>query len=256
MIVDTHAHLDDKAFAEDRENLLNSFAEAGIKAVINSGASLRGCSDTIAMMEKYPFVYGTLGVHPTETEELDKESFAWLKEMLQLPKVAALGEIGLDYYWDEPDRKVQKKWFRKQIQLAREIKLPIVVHSRDAAKDTLDVMKEEKAEEVGGTIHCFSYGKDMAREFLHMGFHFGIGGVVTFQNGKKLKEVVEYIPIEHILLETDSPYLAPVPHRGQRNSPLNLPLVAEQIAAIKGISYEKVLDITEENAKRLYRLPL
>ena len=167
----------------------------------------------------------------------------------------AIGEIGLDYYWKEPEQKVQKFWFARQIALAREVGLPVIIHSRDAAKDTLDIIKAEKASELGGVIHCFSYGVDLAREYLNMGFYLGIGGVVTFSNGKKLKEVVEYMPMDQMVLETDCPYLSPVPNRGKRNSSLNLPYVVEAVSQIKGISKEDVIAVTNKNAKRLYRLP-
>lgn len=252
MIFESHAHYDDDAFNEDRGELLSSLQEKGIEYVINIGASIATTKNTIALTEKYPFIYGAVGVHPSDTEELDEEKFTWLKEQCSLPKIVAVGEIGLDYYWDEPDRKIQKKWFTRQLQMAREVKLPVVIHSRDAAKDTVDMMRAERAEEIGGVVHCYSYTKETAREFLTMDFSFGIGGVITFNNAKKLKEAVEYIPIEKILLETDSPYLAPMPYRGKRNSSLNLPLIAAQIAEIKGMSQEEVVAITTENAKRLF----
>lgn len=254
MIFETHAHYDDEAFDPDREVLLNSLKENGIEYVINVGASLKSTKNTISLMEKYPFIYGALGVHPSETAELNEENFLWLKEQFSLKKAVAVGEIGLDYYWDEPDRQIQQKWFRRQLGLAKEVKLPVVIHSREAAKDTLDIMKEERAEEMGGEIHCFSYTKEMAREFLNMDFYFGIGGVVTFQNAKKLKEAVEYIPLNRILLETDCPYLAPVPFRGKRNSSLNIPYVAEEIARIKGVSKEQVIEVTNENARRMFSI--
>lgn len=252
MIFESHAHYDDEAFEEDREKLLESLKENGIEYVINIGASIQTTANTIALTKKYPFIYGAAGVHPSDTAELNEEKFAWLKEQCFLPKIVAVGEIGLDYYWDEPDRETQKKWFDRQLQMAREVELPIIIHSRDAAKDTVDMMKAGGAEEVGGVIHCFSYTKETAREFLAMGFSFGIGGVITFNNAKKLREAVEYIPMENILLETDSPYLAPMPYRGKRNSSLNLPLIAEKIAEVKGISYEEVVEITARNAKRLF----
>ncbi len=252
MIFESHAHYDDEAFEEDREKLLESLKENGIEYVINIGASIQTTANTIALTKKYPFIYGAAGVHPSDTAELNEEKFAWLKGQCFLPKIVAVGEIGLDYYWDEPDRETQKKWFDRQLQMAREVELPIIIHSRDAAKDTVDMMKAGGAEEVGGVIHCFSYTKETAREFLAMGFSFGIGGVITFNNAKKLREAVEYIPMENILLETDSPYLAPMPYRGKRNSSLNLPLIAEKIAEVKGISYEEVVEITARNAKRLF----
>lgn len=254
MIFESHAHYDDRAFDEDREQLLDSFAENGIGYVINVGASIETTKHTIALTQKYDFVYGAAGVHPSETGELDEEKFVWLREQCALSKIVAVGEIGLDYYWDEPDREIQKKWFQRQLELAKEVKLPVIIHSRDAAKDTLDIMKAAHAGEIGGVVHCFSYGREIAAEYLEMDYYFGIGGVVTFQNAKKLKEVVEYLPIDKILLETDSPYLAPVPFRGKRNSSLHLPLVAETIAQIKGMDYDKVVAITAENAKKLFRI--
>ncbi|TCL54266.1 TatD DNase family protein [Kineothrix alysoides] len=254
MLFESHAHYDDEAFENDRGKLLESFKENDIEYVINIGASIRTTENTIALTKKYPFIYGAAGVHPSDTAELNEEKFAWLKEQCSLPKIVAVGEIGLDYYWDEPDREIQKKWFDRQLQMAREVKLPIIIHSRDAAKDTVDMMKAGRAEEAGGVIHCFSYTKETAREFLGMGFSFGIGGVITFNNAKKLREAVEYIPMENILLETDSPYLAPMPYRGKRNSSLYLPLIAEKIAEVKGISYEEVVEITSHNAKRLFQI--
>lgn len=252
MIFETHAHYDDEAFDEDREELLTSLREHGINQVINIGASLENCRKTLELMGKYPFVYGAIGVHPSETGELNDENFAWLKEQCAVDKVVAVGEIGLDYYWKEPEPDIQKKWFERQLEMAREVELPVIIHSRDAAKDTLDTMRALRAEEMGGVIHCFSYTKEIAREYLEMGYYFGIGGVVTFQNAKKLKEAVQYIPMDRILLETDSPYLAPEPHRGSRNSSLNLPYVAQEIAVLKNISYEEVVDITSKNAERLF----
>lgn len=252
MIFESHAHYDDKAFDEDREKLLDSLEENGIGYVINIGANIETTGNTIKLAEKYPFIYGAAGVHPSDTDELNEENFAWLKEQCRHPKIVAVGEIGLDYYWDEPDRKIQKKWFERQLEMAKEVKLPVIIHSRDAAEDTLNIIKAKHAGETGGVIHCFSYTKETAREYLNMGYYFGIGGVVTFQNAKKLKEAVAYIPMEKILLETDSPYLAPVPYRGKRNSSLNLPLIARQIAEIKGLDYEDVVRITEENTKKLF----
>lgn len=252
MIFESHAHFDDEAFDTDREELLGSFAENGIEYVINVGASIETSKNTIALTEKYPFIYGSVGVHPNEAAELDEEKMAWLKAQTALEKIVAVGEIGLDYYYDEPPRDIQKKWFERQLEMAREAGLPVIIHSRDAAKDTVDMMKTLKAGEIGGVIHCFSYTKETAREFLNMGFYIGIGGVVTFANARKLKEAVAYIPLENILLETDSPYLSPVPYRGKRNSSLNIPYIAKEIASIKGISYDEVVETTNRNAKRLF----
>lgn len=254
MIFETHAHYDDESFDEDRQELLESLAANNISHVINIGATLSSVKKTIELMAKYPFVYGAIGIHPEGVGELTEESFAWLKEQCSLEKAVAVGEIGLDYYWKEPEREIQKHWFVRQLQLAKEVQLPVVIHSRDAAKDTIDIMKQEKAEETGGVVHCFSYTKETARIFLDMGFYMGIGGVITFKNAQKLKEALNYIPMDRVLLETDSPYLAPVPYRGKRNTSLNLPYIMEEIAAIKGITKEAVEEITMENAKRLFHI--
>lgn len=252
MMIDTHAHYDDRAFEEDRDEVLRGLAARGVHRVINSGSSLEACRRTIDLMEQYPFVYGSLGIHPGDTAELTEDDMDWLARQSRHDKCVAIGEIGLDYYWDEPERQLQRKWFARQLRLAREVGLPVVIHSRDAAQDTLELMRAGHAEQIGGVIHCYSYSRELARDFLNMGFYFGIGGVVTFKNGRKLKETVEYLPMDRILLETDSPYLSPVPHRGRRNDSGNLPLVVTEIARIKGIAEDEVERITTENALRLY----
>lgn len=253
-IFDTHAHYDDEAFDEDRDALLAELPENGIARVVNVGASLASCGRTIEIMNRYDYIYGAIGVHPSETAELNDEAFEWLRQQCQLEKCVAVGEIGLDYYWDEPDRELQKEWFRRQLNLARELAKPVIIHSRDAAKDTVDLMTEEHAEEIGGVIHCYSYTKETAEVFLKMGFYFGIGGVLTFKNAKKLKEAVAYIPLDRIVLETDCPYLAPEPNRGKRNSSLNIPYVIKALAEIKGVEEETVRKAAWENAHKLYRL--
>lgn len=254
MIFDTHAHYDDEAFDLDRNEMLTQLKEHGIEAVTNVGASMKSCKATLELTRKYPFVYGAVGVHPNETGELSETDMNWLLESAMEEKIVAVGEIGLDYYWEEPDHETQKKWFVRQLALAEKVKLPIIIHSREAARDTLDIMKAEQAGKLGGVIHCFSYTKEMAREYLNMGFYLGIGGVVTFKNAKKLKEVVEYMPMEQMVLETDCPYLAPVPNRGRRNSSFNLPYVVREISQIKNLPAEQIIQITSENAKRLYGL--
>lgn len=254
MIFDTHAHYDDEAFNEDREAVIKSLAAAGVETVVNIGASMASSETTLELTRNYPFIYGTAGVHPSETAELDEEKFQRLKEIVREPKIVAVGEIGLDYYWEKPAHDIQKNWFERQLELAREVNLPVVIHSREAAKDTLEIMKAAKAGDMGGVIHCFSYGKDMAREYLDMGFFLGIGGVLTFKNAKKLREVVEYAPMAQLVLETDSPYMAPEPNRGKRNTSANLPYVVNMMAEIKGLSPEDVIASTEKNARRLYRM--
>ena len=254
VIFETHAHYDDEAFAQDRENLLASMQEHGIGYIVNACASIESLKDTEELMEKYPFVYGAFGIHPDDAEKMTEETLEEIRQLSRLPKAVAIGEIGLDYYWhkEEHEHEIQKKMFLAQMEIAREEKLPFMVHSRDAAKDTLDLVKDcMKGGMYGGIIHCFSYGKEMAREYLDMGLYLGIGGVVTFKNAKKLKEVVAYAPLEQLVLETDSPYLSPEPNRGKRNSSQNLPYVAEAIAQIKGCSEEEVIAVTEENAKKL-----
>lgn len=253
MIFDTHAHYDDEQFDEDRHELLMSMSEGGIGTIVNVGASMNSCRTTFELTRKYPFVYGAVGVHPDEVGALTEEDMRWLKAASADPKIVAIGEIGLDYYWNVSESDIQKQWFIRQLDLAREVKLPVIIHSREAAKDTLDIMKVHGREQ-GGVIHCFSYSVEMAREYLNMGYYIGIGGVVTFKNAKKLKEVTEYTPLDRIVLETDCPYLAPVPNRGKRNSSLNLTYVAEAISEIKGVPVEEVIAATERNARQMYRL--
>lgn len=254
MIIDSHAHLDDEAFASDREELLNKLKENNIGMVMNISAGMESAKTSLALAEKYDFIYTSMGIHPCECTDLTEDNFREIVRNLKHEKVKAVGEIGLDYYWDNPDRKVQEYWFRRQLQLAGEYKLPIIIHSRDAAADTYKIMKEERADLLEGVIHCYSYTKETARDYLNWNYYFGIGGVVTFPNAKKLKEAVEYIPLSNILLETDSPYLSPVPFRGKRNSPLNLDLIAQAIADIKNITKDEVIRVTTENTKRLYKI--
>lgn len=252
MIIDTHAHYDDEAFEQDRDVLLGTFPENGIEKVINSGASVKSSLAGLALSKRWPWVYCALGAHPNEVAELTDETLSSFAALSAEEKVVAIGEIGLEYHCERPEREIQALWFRKQIQLAKRVGLPIIVHSREAVQDTLAIIREEKAEETGGVIHCFSSGPEVAEQYVKMGFYLGIGGVVTFKNGKKMKEVVREMPIESILLETDSPYLSPEPHRGKRNSSLNLSYVAQEIANLKKISKQEVIDLTRENALRCF----
>lgn len=252
MIFESHAHYDDEAFDTDRDELLSSMPQAGIEAVVNVCASVKGIPDTVRLMEQYPHVFGAVGVHPDEVGDLNEEVLEQIRQLCKHEKTVAVGEIGLDYYWDKEQHQLQKDWFERQMEVARSEQLPFIIHSRDAAADTLEMAKSLKAGEIGGVLHCFSYGKEMAREYLNMGLYLGIGGVVTFKNAKKLKEVVAYAPLSQLLLETDCPYLAPVPYRGKRNSSLYIPHIVEAIAEIKGIAYEEVVAVTAENTKRLF----
>lgn len=257
MIFDTHAHYDDSAFDEDRDTLLHELHESGaVDKIVNIGASMRGCHDTVKLAGQYDFIFGAIGVHPEDISQVDETFMKQLIAWSSNEKIVAIGEIGLDYHYDEPAPALQKHWFARQIALAREVKLPIVVHSRDAAKDTIDIMQAEKASELGGVIHCYSYSKETARTFLDMGFYFGIGGVLTFKNGRKLKEAVTYLPLDRLVVETDCPYLAPVPFRGKRNQSDYISYVLNALAELKGISREEAERITYENGHRLYGIPL
>lgn len=253
MIIDTHAHYDDEAFLKDGDMLLSELKKSGVELVINAAASMDGCRRTLELIQKYPLVYGMQGVHPDDVGALTEADMELIKEHAADEKIVAIGEIGLDYHWNIETKDMQKYWFKRQMELAKETGLPICVHSRDAAADTLAVMEEADAGSIGGVIHCYSYSAELAKEFLAMGFYFGIGGVVTFKNGRKCKETVEMLPMDRILLETDAPYLAPEPYRGKRNESSLLSYVAKAIADIKGISAQEVIDITSQNARRLYK---
>lgn len=254
MIFDTHAHYDDAAFEEDRDKLLLSMKAHGIGRIVDVGASLASNEMVRELVEKYDFIWGAFGIHPNEAAALNEEHFKRIRSLCSHEKCVAVGEIGLDYYYEEPKPAVQKEWFLRQLELAKELKKPVVIHSREAAQDTYELMKYAHAEGIGGVIHCYSYSRELAKRYVDMGYFIGVGGVVTFKNSRKLKEVVEYIPLEHIVLETDCPYLAPVPFRGKRNASLYLPYVAEAIGALKGISREAVEEATWHNAHRLYHL--
>ena len=254
MIFDTHAHYDDDAFDEDRDELLSGMTAKNVEYIVNVGASIESSKRSIALAEKYPFIYAAVGVHPDEVGELNEEKFNRLREWTKHEKAKAVGEIGLDYYWDKEQHDLQKHWFMRQMELAHEANLPIIVHSREAAKDTLDMIIAAKPLDLPGIIHCYSYSVEQAREYLNMGYYIGIGGVLTFKNAKKLKEVAEYAPLSQIVLETDCPYLAPTPYRGKRNDSSMIAYVAEELAAIKQMPVEEVLRITNENGKKLYHI--
>ena len=253
MIFDTHAHYDDEQFNLDREELLSSMEAGGVGTIMNVSASFDSCENVLGLARQYPFVYAAIGVHPDHVGCLDEEKIQKMQELLEDEKALAVGEIGLDYYWKEEPEEIKQKWFIRQLQLAKDMDLPVIIHSRDAAADTLRIMKEH-GRDIGGVIHCFSYSREIALEYVKMGYYIGIGGVVTFKNGRNLKEVAAAVPLSSIVLETDCPYLAPEPNRGKRNSSLNLIYTAQAIAEIKGISTEEVIAVTEENARKLYRM--
>ena len=253
-IFDTHSHYDDEAFDQDRHELLGSLRDKGVGQLVNVGADMASSKEALALAKQYDFIHAALGVHPSEVAELTEADMDWIRSHASEEKVVAIGEIGLDYHWDEPEPAAQRKWFLRQIQLAREVQLPVIIHSRDAAAETMELLKETKAYECGGVIHCYSYSPEMAKEYVEMGFYIGIGGVVTFKNAKKCIRTVEQIPLDRIVLETDCPYMAPEPNRGTRNDSSNLIYVAEKIGALKGVTTEEVIETTTRNACRLYGL--
>ena len=280
MIFDSHAHYSDNAFSKDRDRILSGLKTNGVGYVVNASAAAADIPLIKELTEKYDFLYATSGLHPTELytaestdivnrmrnsedeaeiEGLSKlivpagdKEFSLIEDFLSEKKVLAVGEIGLDYHYEDTDKKLQKEWFERQIELAKSASAPIVIHSRDAAADTLDIVRATKANEIKGYVHCFSYEKEMAKIYMDMGYCLGIGGVITYKNARKLVEIVEYMPLDLMLLETDCPYLTPAPFRGERNDSTMIKYVAERVAQIKGIDAEKVIQITEENACRFY----
>lgn len=277
-IFDTHAHLCDAAFDDEREAIIADLGTHGVGAFTEIGFDLPSSCAALALAERYPQVYAAVGFHPDHSDHLRDEDVETLRKMVENDqKIVAIGEIGLDYHYTregilrraaasgqepdpeslataDPEPKIQKACFRRMLQLARALGLPINAHSREAAQDTYDLIVEEHGYENSGIIHCFGYPVEMAERFVKLGLYVGVGGVVTFKNARKLKEVVARIPIERIVLETDCPYMAPVPKRGTRNDPRNLPYVVEEIAALRQMDPAEVIRITTENAKRVYRI--
>lgn len=248
---ESHAHYDDKRFREDREELLGELLPAsGVNHVINIGCDVKSSEMSIRLADRYDYIYAAVGVHPHELYDMSSQTIAKLKKLSEHPKVVAIGEIGLDYYYDTHPRELQRFWFRQQLRLAEEVNKPVIIHSREASQETFDIIQSTNVHR--GSIHCYSGSAQMAQDYVKMGFHIGVGGVVTFSNAKKLVETVEAIPIESILIETDCPYLAPNPNRGKRNDSTNLKYIVEKIAEIKNMTPEDVAKITESNAKSLF----
>ena len=252
MLFDTHAHMNDEAFDQDREQMILGLPEKGIQYVMNVGCSLHSSGDCIKMAETYPFVYASVGTHPDAAAEVDEAVVEAYRKMAQHPKVLAIGEIGLDYYYESVPREIQQKAFRMQMQLARELQMPVIIHERDAHDDAMRIVKEFK--DVTGVFHCYSGSAEMARQLVNMGWYIGFTGVLTFKNARKAVETAERIPLDRIVLETDCPFMAPEPFRGKRNDPGYLYRMAERLAEIRGITPEEAQAATLENAKRLYRL--
>ncbi len=251
MYFDSHAHYDDEKFDPDRFNLLSGFKN-NIDYIINCGADLSSCQKSLELANQFDFIFAAIGVHPENIYDLTQNDITSLENLAHHEKVKAIGEIGLDYHYENYSRDKQIYWFEKQIHLANKLNLPIIIYSRDAATDTFEIIKANA--KTKGVIHCFGYNFQMALDYIELGFFIGIGGVITFKNAKKLVEVVSQIPIEKILIETDCPYLSPEPNRGKRNDSSNLKYIVEKIAQIKNIPHQEVARITCSNAKKLFEI--
>ncbi len=250
MIFESHAHYDDKRYKRDRDEVLKECFDEGITKIVNIGADINTSIASVKLAKQYDFVYATVGVHPHDVQNMTNEDIEILKELSQEEKVLAIGEIGLDYYYEHSDRESQRKWFIEQLKLANELDLPVVIHSRDADQECYEIVKKYCPKKA--VIHCFSGSKELALQYIELGCYIGVGGVITFRNAKKLIEVVKAIPLEKILLETDAPYLTPEPFRGDRNVSTYLKIVAEKVANIKEISVENVESTTFCNAMSFY----
>ncbi len=256
MFIDSHAHLDDPRFDQDREHVIESLREDGIDMVINIGADKESSLSTLELARKYDNIYAVAGVHPHSASELEEDGLDWLRDIAKEKKVVAIGEIGLDFYYDNSPRDIQRKWFKAQLQLAKELGLPVVIHTRDAAKETYDILKDAAADgKLKVLMHCYSGSAEMAVDYAKLGFYIALGGAVTFKNARVPREVASVVPLENLMIETDCPYMTPEPFRGKRNEPKYVNLVAEKIAEIKGITVEELAKATADNARRFFRLP-
>ena len=253
-LFDTHAHLDAYQFDEDREEMIQRAKDAGVDLIVNIGFDRKTIPTTMDLIEKYDFIYAAIGWHPVESIYMQEGDLEWIEELCKHPKVVAIGEIGLDYHWDTSPKDVQERVFREQIRLAKKLKMPIVIHNRDAHADVVRILKEEDAAEIGGIMHCFSGSWEIAKQCLDMNFYISFGGPVTFKNARVPKEVLKQVPLDRLLIETDCPYLAPHPNRGKRNEPSYVSLVAETVAEIKGKTLEEIAKITTENGRKCYRI--
>ena len=256
MFIDSHAHLDDPRFDQDRENVIESLREDGVDVVINIGADKESSLSTLELARKYDNIYAVAGVHPHSASELEEDGLDWLREIAKEEKVVAIGEIGLDFYYDNSPRDIQRKWFKAQLQLAKELGLPVVIHTRDAANETYDILKDAAADgKLKALMHCYSGSAEMAMDYARLGFYIALGGAVTFKNARVPREVASVVPLENLMIETDCPYMTPEPFRGKRNEPKLVNLVAEKIAEIKAMPVEELAKATADNARRFFRLP-
>jgi len=254
MLFDTHAHFNDAQFDDDRIDAIERAKKNGVEYILTVSSDVASSVENVALSQNHDIFYAAVGVHPHNVIDLNNNIISALTDFSSYPKVVAIGEIGLDYFYDNSPREAQKIWFSKQISLARNVKLPIIVHDRDAHEDTMNILKSEKASEVGGVLHCYSGSVEMARELLNMGFMISFAGPVTFKNANKLLEVVKYVPDDMLLIETDCPYLAPEPYRGKRNESAYVKFTAEKIAKLRGKSFDYIAEKTTSNAKRLFRI--
>ncbi|GIQ67265.1 TatD family deoxyribonuclease [Xylanibacillus composti] len=256
MLFDTHAHLDSAKFEEEREAMIERARDNGVDYIVNVGFNRETIPTTMALAEQYEWIYAAVGWHPQDAITMQEGDLAWIESLTAHPKVVAIGEIGLDYYWDTSPKDVQQQVFREQIRLARKLKLPIIIHNRDAHQDVVNILQEENAAEVGGIMHCFSGSWEIAKRCLDMNFHISFGGPITFKNAKQPKEVLAQVPLDRLLIETDCPYLTPHPFRGKRNESAYVRYVAEAAAEIKGLEIEELASITTRNALKLFSIPL
>ena len=252
MLFDSHAHFDDERFDDDRHELLCSMAENGVSNIVNIGADLESSRNSVSLAEAYDFIYAAVGVHPHDVKDMTEDTISEIAKLSTHEKVVAIGEIGLDYYYDNSPREIQRYWFDRQMKLAYELNLPVIIHSRDATEDTIAICKANKIH--GGIIHCYSGSVESAKIYLDMGYHISFAGPVTFKNARALPEVAKIVPEDRLLIETDSPYMAPEPHRGKRNSSIYVRHVAEKIAELRGVSTEHIAKITSDNAKALFNI--
>ncbi|MCA1322057.1 TatD family hydrolase [Bacillus tianshenii] len=252
MLFDTHVHLNADQYEEDLQEVIDRARNEEVMNMVVVGFDRKTIQKAMELVEEYDFIYAAVGWHPVDAIDMTEEDLLWIEELASHEKVVAIGEMGLDYHWDKSPKDIQKEVFRKQIQLAKRVKLPIVIHNRDATADVVQILKEEDAKEVGGIMHCFTGSLEVAKECMEMNFYISFGGPVTFKNAKKPKEVVKEIPLDMLLIETDCPYLTPHPYRGKRNEPGYVRFVAEEIAALRGMSVEEVAEKTTANAKKLF----
>lgn len=254
MLFDTHVHLNARQFFDDREETIQRAFDAGVKYMTVVGFDHETIPLAIEIAEQYDTIYAAVGWHPVDAIDMTDKELQWIEELSAHPKVVAIGEMGLDYHWDKSPKDVQKAVFRKQIQLAKKVNMPIIIHNREATEDIIQILKEEEAKEIGGIMHCYNDSSKYIQECLDMNFYISLGGPVTFKNAPLPKEVATVVPSDRLLIETDAPYLAPHPNRGKRNEPAYVKLVAEKIAELREVSFEKIGEITTENALRLFKI--